>query len=313
VLQDIGGFGGLFQLNQGKYRNPVLVSGTDGAGTKLKLAFETGFHRTPGVDCVAMCVNDLLVQGAEPLFFLDYLALGEMDNFLVKEIVEGIAEGCQKSGCALLGGETAEMPGFYSPGEYELAGFSVGIVEKDQLIDGSGIQKGDGIIGMASSGVHSNGFSLVRKILQHQNISLGHHPHELEVNLGEELLKPTRIYVPSVLPLLSKFRINGMAHITGGGIPGNVRRILPPGSKAVIDSTIWETPRVFHYLQKEGGIETDEMFNVFNMGIGFIMVAPPGEINGLKKYLDSMSVSNWLIGEIKEGDKESPPEVDIQK
>ncbi len=312
VMQDIGGFSGMFSFDREKYSEPVLVSGTDGVGTKLKLAFSLNKHDTIGEDCVAMCVNDLLVQGAEPLFFLDYLAVGEMESSRVKEIVRGIAEGCKKAGCALLGGETAEMPGFYPPGEYEMAGFAVGVVEKKHIIDGSRVEEGDSIIGIFSNGVHSNGFSLVRKIIDSRKLSLKELLPETGVTLGDELLKPTQIYVKQVLSLLDKFDIKGMAHITGGGMPGNIDRVLPKGLNAIIDSTRWSVPEVFTYLQKKGNVETKEMFNVFNMGIGYILVCKSSEAGDLIKELKDKNLSSRVIGEIEKGKTGKSAEVFIK-
>ncbi len=313
VIQDIGGFSGLFSLNKEKYRNPVLVSGTDGVGTKLKIAFTLDKHDTVGEDCVAMCVNDLLVQGAEPLFFLDYLAVGEMQNSRVEEIIRGVARGCQKAGCALLGGETAEMPGFYSPGEYDLAGFTVGIVEKDNIINGARIDAGDRVIGIASSGLHSNGFSLVRRIIEDKGISLKDPVEAGGNSLGEELLKPTLIYVKPVLSLLENYRVKGMANITGGGIPGNLKRILPAGLTASIDPGSWPIPEVFRYLQEKGNVKEEEMFNVFNMGIGYILVIPGDSADEANHFINKeLSLNSYIIGEIVKGENGDNAEVYIR-
>ena len=266
VLSAVGGFGGLFAIPLERYRRPVLVSGTDGVGTKLKLAFTLGKHDTVGIDLVAMCVNDVVAQGAEPLFFLDYIATGKLKPELVLEIIKGIADGCIEAGCALLGGETAEMPGFYQYEEYDLAGFCVGIVEQDQIITGRTITVGDVLIGLPSSGVHSNGFALARKIIA---------DHQLDLNeIGWELLTPTRIYVKPILRLLNKFPIGGIAHITGGGFIENIPRILPPGVNAEIDLGSWPIPPIFAKLQHYGKMQLEEMFNVF-AGIGMIVTVKP--------------------------------------
>lgn len=300
VLQDLGGFSGLFALETGVYRRPVLVSGCDGVGTKLKVAFATGNHATIGEDCVAMCVNDILVQGAEPLFFLDYLAVGKLNPGQVEQVVAGLARGCLLAGCALLGGETAEMPGFYPPGEYDLAGFAVGIVERGRIIDGKAIVSGDAVIGLASTGLHSNGYALARKVLLEQaGLSLDDRPAELGgVALGEEMLRPTRIYVPQILPLLQRFRIKGMAHITGGGLPGNLPRILPAGLQAVIDGASWNIPPIFRLIEKLGPVAREEMYRTFNMGIGYIMVVPPEEAAAVISALDEEGISASRIGTI---------------
>ncbi len=300
VLQDLGGFGGLFALDSGAYQRPVLVSGCDGVGTKLKVAGAFGNHGTIGEDCVAMCVNDILVQGAEPLFFLDYLAVGKLEPEQVEQVVAGLARGCRLAGCALLGGETAEMPGFYPPGEYDLAGFAVGIVERDRIIDGSTILSGDVVIGLTSTGLHSNGYALVRKVLLEQaGLSLQERPEGLNgITLGEELLRPTRIYVSGVLPMLQQFSIKGMAHITGGGLPGNVPRILPEGLKAVIDTSTWEIPPIFELIEKLGPVAREEMYRTFNMGIGYILVTPPEEAAAIINALEEKDVSAIKIGTI---------------
>ncbi len=303
VVTELGGFAGLFQPDMGRYREPVLASATDGVGTKLKIAFATGRHDTVGIDAVAMCVNDLLVQGAEPLFFLDYLAVGKIDNAVVREIISGIAQGCRTAGCALLGGETAEMPGFYPPGEYDIAGFAVGIVEKEKIITGAGIAAGDVLIGLASTGLHSNGFSLVRKVLlEHAALSLDTVVPPLESPLGEELLKPTAIYVPLVLPLLSEYRVKGMAHITGGGIVLNLPRILPPGLRAVVYKDSWEIPAVFSLVQEKGAVQENEMFRTFNMGLGMVLVVPPADKGALMKAVKNRGWGCWEIGFMEEGE-----------
>ena len=303
VLTDLGGFGGLFALDREAYREPVLVSGCDGVGTKLKVAFAAGKHDTIGEDCVAMCVNDILAQGAEPLFFLDYLALGKLDPERVERVVAGLARGCRLARCALLGGETAEMPGFYPPGEYDLAGFALGVVEKERIVDGSTIVEGDAVIGLASTGLHSNGFALARQVLLEQaGLALEDKPAELGgIALGEEMLRPTRIYVPGILPLLQRFRIRGAAHITGGGLAGNVRRILPEGLQAVIDASSWKAPPIFGLIEKLGPVEPEEMARTFNMGIGFVLVVPPEEAGAVIDTLERADVPAFRIGAITTG------------
>ncbi len=287
VLAGIGGFGALCELPK-KYRQPVLVSGTDGVGTKLKLAFALGRHDTVGIDLVAMSVNDVLVQGAEPLFFLDYFACGKLDTRVAAEVVKGIARGCELAGCALLGGETAEMPGMYPPGEYDLAGFCVGVVEKERIIDGRSIAPGDVLLGLASSGPHSNGYSLVRKILERAQPEF-------------DLLEPTRIYVKPVLKLLDSVPVKGLAHITGGGITGNVPRVLPQGTTALIRKASWPRPPVFEWLQRTGGVTEDEMFRVFNCGIGMVAVVAREDAKRAAEALRAEGETVYEIGAIEEG------------
>lgn len=304
VLSGPGAFAGFFAPDLKGYRRPVLISGCDGVGTKLKLAFAVGEHGTIGEDCVAMCVNDILVHGAEPLFFLDYLAVGRLDPRQVEQIVAGIARGCRRAGCALLGGETAEMPGFYPPDEYDLAGFAVGVVERERIVDGSAIESGHLLLGMASSGVHSNGFSLVRKVLEIKNIPLDTRmPYKgedgREAILGTELLKPTEIYVPAVLPLLDRFAIGGMAHITGGGLPGNLARILPAGLNIRLCTDRWERPGIFDFIREQGGIDMEEMYRVFNMGIGFVLIVSPQDAPEIQEALQQNTTNRtWIIGEV---------------
>ncbi len=303
VLTDIGGFSGLFSLDKDKYSNPVLVSSTDGVGTKLKIAHMLNKHNTVGIDLVAMCVNDIVVQGAEPLFFLDYLAVGKLVPEIAATIIEGIAAGCRKAGCALLGGETAEMPGFYGEDEYDLAGFVVGIVERDKIIDGSKIEEGDKILGITSSGLHSNGYSLVRKVLlEDAGISLTDIPLQLDATLGDIVLAPTKIYVKSILSLIENCSINGLAHITGGGITQNLSRILSDELDAFIDTKLWIVPQIFNLIQELGDIETNEMFTTFNMGIGMIAVVSPSELEKTKQNLESNGEKVYLIGEIRAGE-----------
>lgn len=274
VLGGIGGFGALFEVPK-KYREPVLVSGTDGVGTKLKLAFELNRHDTVGIDLVAMSVNDILVQGAEPLFFLDYFACGKLDVDTAASVVQGIAKGCELAGCALIGGETAEMPGMYPAGEYDLAGFAVGVVEKSKIIDGSTILPGDVVIGIPSSGAHSNGYSLVRKIIARANPDLGARFDEVDGKartLADAIMAPTHIYVKPLLALMQAVTVKGMAHITGGGLTENVPRVLPPGVKAVLQKSSWQRPKLFDWLQQEGGVAEAEMHRVFNCGIGMVLI-----------------------------------------
>jgi phosphoribosylformylglycinamidine cyclo-ligase len=300
VLTDLGGFAGLFALDNAKYREPVLLAGTDGVGTKIKLAMEMDKHDTIGIDAVAMCVNDILSQGAEPLFFLDYIAVGELKPQKVADIVHGVADGCLQAGCALIGGETAEMPGLYAPDEYDIAGFAVGIAEKNRLVTGANIVDGDIVIGLPSSGVHSNGFSLVRKIFFDKNHhSLDEYFGELGGKLGETLLIPTRIYVKDLLPLLNDSLIKGMAHITGGGLLENIPRILPDRLGVELDSTTWEISPIFNLMQELGGVAKEEMHRVFNMGIGMVLVT---DAHHDKEVLSRVPDSR-IIGKIKAGEK----------
>ena len=303
VLSGLGGFGGLFELNRSKYKNPVLVSGTDGVGTKLKLAFELDSHETIGIDLVAMCVNDILVQGAEPLFFLDYLACGKLFPQKVEAVVKGISEGCLQSGCALLGGETAEMPGMYKTAEYDLAGFAVGAVEREKLIDGSRIAAGNVLLGLASSGVHSNGFSLVHRILSESSQSINSTLPGTAKTIGEALLTPTRIYVKSILKLLEVVDVLGMSHITGGGLPGNVPRMLPKNTAAEIEKSAWPDLQVYAFLRKVCGLPDEELFPVFNMGIGFVICVPESKEKSAKKILEQAGETVYRIGKIVSGNK----------
>jgi phosphoribosylformylglycinamidine cyclo-ligase len=302
VIGGLGGFGGYFQLPSG-YRQPVLVSGTDGVGTKLKIAHSLNCHDTVGIDLVAMCVNDVLTSGAEPLFFLDYLATGKLEASQLAAVVSGIARACRDSGCTLLGGETAEMPGFYSAGEYDLAGFCVGIVEKSQLLDGSKVQIGDVAIGLASSGVHSNGFSLVRKIIDTQGLNWQDCPEILDgFSLGEVLLTPTRLYVKPVLELLrSGLDIHAMAHITGGGIPENLPRCLGKGHSVQIYRESWPILPIFHWLAQMGSVNAEAMFNTFNMGIGFVIIVPSDLARSTINQLQSSGINAYQIGEVIAG------------
>lgn len=296
LLSGIGGFGGLFEIPQG-YREPVLVSGTDGVGTKLRLAFEWACHDTVGIDLVAMSVNDILVQGAEPLFFLDYFACGRLDVDVAARVVGGIARGCEMSGCTLLGGETAEMPGMYPDGEYDLAGFAVGVVEKTMLITGETIAAGDRLLGLASSGPHSNGYSLLRRVLERSG--LGPDTAFDGATLREKVMAPTRIYVPSVLPLAQGGLLAGMAHITGGGLLENVPRVLPAGLTARIERSAWKRPAVFEWLQSEGQIAESEMHRVFNCGIGMVLVVKADQVSEVRKALEAHGEQVFEIGDLQ--------------
>jgi phosphoribosylformylglycinamidine cyclo-ligase len=295
VMAGLGGFGALFEL-AGRYKDPVLVSGTDGVGTKLKLAQDLKRHDTIGIDLVAMCVNDVLVQGAEPLFFLDYFATGKLDVDTTVAVVGGIAKGCELAGCALIGGETAEMPDMYPPGEYDLAGFCVGAVEKSALIDGSAIKAGDAIVGIASSGAHSNGYSLVRRI-----VARAGSPFDLDlggVKLGDALLAPTTIYVKSILKLMREQPVHGMAHITGGGLKENIIRVVPDALGIALDSKSWPRPPLFDWLEREGRLERDEMFRTFNCGIGYTLIVPKESRESIIGWLAKAGLDAWTIGEI---------------
>ena len=295
VMGGLGGFGALFDLS-GKYREPVLVSGTDGVGTKLKLAQQLGRHDTIGIDLVAMCVNDVLVQGAEPLFFLDYFATGKLDVDTTVAVVGGIARGCELSGCALIGGETAEMPDMYGPGEYDLAGFCVAAVEKSRLLDGAKVRAGDVLIGIASSGPHSNGYSLVRRIYDRAG-----RPADLDVGgvkLADALMAPTTLYVKPILELLQAHDLHGMAHITGGGLTENIIRVIPDGLGLDIDASAWTLPPVFDWLQREGAVENTEMWRTFNCGIGFVLVVAPDQLAAVQADLARLQLAHWQIGEV---------------
>ncbi|MDR1605069.1 MAG: phosphoribosylformylglycinamidine cyclo-ligase [Gracilibacteraceae bacterium] len=299
VLGALGGFSGLFAPDLTAYPDPVLVSGTDGAGTKLRVAFALNRHDTIGQDVVAMCVNDILTQGAEPLFFLDYLAVGRLEPERVAAVVSGVAEGCRLAGCALLGGETAEMPGFYEPEEYDLAGFAVGIVNRDRLVDGAGIQAGDLIYGLYSSGLHSNGFSLARRVFPPQSYS--EKPKGLRHTLGEEMLTPTRIYTRAVRAALKRVKVAGMVHITGGGLTENIPRVLPPGLGARLRPRTWREPPVFRLLRERGGIEEAEMRRTFNLGIGYVFIVPVAERAALLDALEAAGEAWAQIGVVEAG------------
>ena len=300
VMGEIGGFGGLFSLNLANISNPVLVSSTDGVGTKLKIAFQMDKHDTIGIDLVAMCVNDIIVQGAKPLFFLDYMAMGSLNNDVAADIVSGIATGCTQAGCALIGGETAEMPGLYQEGEYDLSGFSVGIVDNDKIIDGSYIRPGHKLIGIAASGVHSNGFSLVRKVFFDKcGYDVTTHIPDLGCTLGEELLRPTVIYVNTVLSLMRDLPIHGLVHVTGGGIDENIIRVIPDACKAIVRKNSWEAPQIFSLIQSMGNVPEEEMHRTFNNGIGMVVVVPDKAADDVMDRLGAMDVKAWLIGEIE--------------
>jgi phosphoribosylformylglycinamidine cyclo-ligase len=309
VLAGIGGFGGLFALDLKRWKEPVLVSGTDGVGTKLKVAFAAGRHDTVGIDLVAMSVNDVAVVGAEPLFFLDYFATGKLSADQAALVVKGIAEGCRQAGCALIGGETAEMPGFYAPGEYDLAGFAVGCVERSRIVDGSAVQPGDAVLGLASSGLHSNGYSLARRALLEAH-PLDWRPPELAGRtVGEALLEPTRIYARDVLALLAAAPVRSLAHVTGGGLPGNVPRNLPEGTRAVLDERRWPRPPLFDLLEREGQVPHDEMVRTFNMGLGLVAVLPPSAVAAAQEALRARGVESWVVGGIERGAGEAVCEV----
>jgi phosphoribosylformylglycinamidine cyclo-ligase len=298
VLTGIGGFGGLFELAPGRYKEPVLVSGTDGVGTKLKLAQQLDRHDTIGIDLVAMCVNDVLVTGAEPLFFLDYYATGHLDVEAASEVVRGIAEGCRQAGCALIGGETAEMPGMYGTGDYDLAGFCVGVVEKPRILGPDRVQAGDALIGIASSGPHSNGYSLIRKLLAVSGASLD---QPLDgTTLGEALLAPTRIYCQPVLRSMQRLDIHAIAHITGGGLPENLPRILPEGCRARVDLASWRRPVVFDWLQAQGNVTETELLRTFNCGVGMVLVLPPDQAAQAVSALDAEGEQAWCLGRVEE-------------
>lgn len=307
VVSGIGGFGGLFRFDAGKMKNPVLVSSTDGVGTKIKIAQLMDKHDTIGIDLVAMSVNDVIVQGAEPLFFLDYLATGKIALEKSVQIIEGIVAGCKQAGCALLGGETAEMPGFYNSGEYDLAGFCVGVVESDKLIDGSNISINDRVIGLASSGLHSNGYSLARKVLLEKGkFSLYASLPGFGKTLGLELLEPTRIYVRSLLNLLKNFNIKGIVHITGGGFFDNIPRIIPNVCRCIISQNSWDVPPVFKLIRETGDIDNSEMFRVFNMGIGMLLVVPEKECLDILERLTVLGEKAYLIGFIEKRESNQP-------
>lgn len=297
VVGGLGGFGALFALDWAKYKNPVLVSGTDGVGTKLRLAIDTGAHDSVGIDLVAMCVNDLIVQGAEPLFFLDYYATGKLDVTVAKDVIAGIGEGCRQAGCALIGGETAEMPGMYHAGDYDLAGFAVGIAERDQLIDGRSIVAGDVILGIASSGVHSNGYSLVRKIIERSGVQLS---DDFDgATFKDALMKPTKIYIKPLLSLIQAVKVKGLSHITGGGLLENIPRVLPENVTAELDHTAWQRPAIFDWLQEQGQVEFHEMHRTFNCGIGMVVVVSAESAETAQAHLIAQGETVFNIGLIR--------------
>ncbi len=300
VAADIGGFGGLFSFSPKKFKDPVLVSSTDGVGTKLRVAFMMNRHDTVGIDLVAMSVNDIAVQGAEPLFFLDYLGTGKLSLEVSTQIIKGIAKGCREAGCALIGGETAEMPSFYAKGEYDLAGFAVGVVERKKIITGAAVRPGDRLIGLSSSGLHSNGYSLARKIIfERMGLKVRDRVKGLNRSIGEELLSPTRIYVKTVLALVREFPIHGIAHITGGGFTDNIPRVLPPGCKAIIHKGTWPILPIFQLLREGGNIGEEEMFRTFNNGIGLVLAVPDQKAEKIHKRLKELEEKPYWIGEVE--------------
>ncbi len=303
VLGGIGGFGALFALNSKKWKEPVLVSSADGVGTKLKVAMATGVHSTVGGDLVNHCINYILVQGAEPLFFLDYLAMGKLDPNVVEQLVEGMSRACRKAGCALIGGETAEMPGFYPPGEYDLAGFIVGAVERKKILSGKNVKPGDAILALPSAGLHTNGYSLARKLVfEVAKLQPDNYVAEIGNKIGAELLKPHLCYAPALKDALSRGWISALAHITGGGIPGNLPRVLPSGVRAEIDLGSWPVPPIFKYLAKLGKMETDELLLSFNMGVGMIVIVPPQNVRPVEAGLKRRREKVYRIGRIERGD-----------
>lgn len=313
VLGNIGGFGGLYSPNFSNMEKPVLVSATDGVGTKLKIAHMSGIHNTIGIDLVAMCVNDIIVQGAKPLFFLDYMSVGKLEEDVAVSIVEGITEGCCQAECSLIGGETAEMPGLYNDGEYDLAGFSVGMVDDHKIIDGSGIRGGHKVIGIASSGIHSNGYSLVRKICFDV---LGHkitdHIDDFGCTLAEELLRPTKIYVKTLMPLIREMKIHGLSHITGGGFEDNIVRILPDSCKVTLDKDAWERPAIFRFLQDAGKVDDKEMLKTFNCGIGMVAIVAEEHAEDITSRISAMGEKAFIIGDVSQRSGDDP-QVDWKK
>jgi phosphoribosylformylglycinamidine cyclo-ligase len=303
VLGGIGGFGALFALDKKKWKEPVLVSSADGVGTKLKVAMATGVHSTVGGDLVNHCINDILVQGAEPLFFLDYLAMGKLDPNVVEQLVEGMSRACRKAGCALIGGETAEMPGFYPPGEYDLAGFIVGVVERNRLLTGKNVKPGDALIALPSAGLHTNGYSLARKLVfETARLKPDVYVAEVGNKIGAELLKPHLCYAPALKNILEKGWVSALAHITGGGIPGNLPRVLPSGVRAQIDLSSWPIPPMFKYLAKIGKIDTDDLLQSFNLGVGMILIVPPKDVKSVEADLKRRREKFFRIGRIERGD-----------
>ncbi len=311
VMSGVGGFGGLFALPAGKYRQPVLVAGTDGVGTKLKIAFAVDRHSTIGIDLVAMSVNDVITTGAEPLFFLDYFATSRLDVDQAAKVIEGIGRGCEISGCTLLGGETAELPGFYGRGEYDLAGFCVGAVERANIIDGKSIAPGDAVIGLASTGLHSNGYSLARRVLlEDAGLPMSSTPNPLKRPLADELLEPTRIYAAEILALARAVQVKGLAHITGGGIPGNLPRCLPKDARAVLSERAWKRPPIFDLIAQRGQVSRTEMFSTFNMGLGMIAVVAQSDVPVALKLLSDRGATAWRVGRIERGEGEASVAID---
>jgi len=308
-LAGLGGFGALFEIPLDQYRQPVLVSGTDGVGTKLKLAIDMAQHDTIGIDLVAMCVNDLIVQGAEPLFFLDYYATSHLEVNVAADVIKGIGQGCQMAGAALVGGETAEMPSMYAKDDYDVAGFCVGIVEKDAIIDGNKVSSGDALIGIASSGPHSNGYSLIRKIIETSHSSLDQTFGDS--TLGASLLTPTRIYVKSLLQLLKKIDVHAMAHITGGGLTENLPRVMPKGTRAVVDSQAWQRPAIFDWLQQQGNVTDSDMYLTFNCGIGMVICVAASDVDATLASLHQANETAWQIGTIEAHEDSAATEVRI--
>ena len=303
VMGGLGGFGGLMAIPEG-YQQPILVSGTDGVGTKLKLAIEAQIYDTIGIDLVAMCVNDIIVTGAEPLFFLDYYATAKLDNDIAEDVIKGIADGCVQSGAALIGGETAEMPGMYAQGDFDLAGFSVGVVEKSAILDPGDVKAGQLLLGLASNGPHSNGYSLIRKVIEVSGASL---TDDFDgMTLGHALLAPTKIYVKAILEALKKHKIHALAHITGGGLSENLPRVMPENSKAVINLTSWQKPAIFDWLQTNGNIEEHEMLRTFNCGIGMVVVIDPSDTDAVQSTFKAAGIENWVIGSIESSDQTEP-------
>ena len=307
VMGGLGGFGGLMSIPEG-YKQPILVSGTDGVGTKLKLAIDAEIYDTIGIDLVAMCVNDIIVTGAEPLFFLDYYATAKLNNDIAEDVIKGIADGCVESGCALIGGETAEMPGMYAQGDFDLAGFSVGVVEKSEILDPKNVKAGQVLLGLASSGPHSNGYSLVRKVIEVSGASLSDsfNNNGDDTTLGKALLAPTTLYVKPILSALKNHTIHAIAHITGGGLTENIPRVMPENSKGVIDLSSWERPATFAWLQQQGNIEEAEMLRTFNCGIGMILVIDKEDVNAISAHFKQKGINNWVIGSIEESDQTEP-------
>jgi len=307
VIGNIGGFGGLFELPLERYRQPILVSGTDGVGTKLRLAIQLGRHDTIGIDLVAMCVNDILVMGAEPLFFLDYYATGALDTNVAADVIAGIADGCRQAGAALIGGETAEMPGIYQAGDYDLAGFCVGIVEKNRIIDGSKVKPNDALIALASSGPHSNGYSLIRKVIEISDSDLAMDCGG--VSLAEALLAPTTIYVSALSNIIKQFDVHALAHITGGGLLENLPRVLPDNARAVIDKRSWSFPTVFEWIQQGGNIKTTEMLRTFNCGVGMVVIVDSGDADAVVNTLRTSGTEAWRLGQIEPSDAGAEVEI----